>query len=221
MSIDDKRCGQTTSLRTEIPSSRFEYERLSRIMWCHVSRFERVTLHSPDGTLLVRELSLEVRQGESLILMGPNGRSALTLTVSSIPRITSSYDCVLPYVGTAPFDRDNPRAFWNGLQLQIALGRRLSSSLLLFAAHIGFSRDIERPTDLQSITTQRKWLPTCPLCLNTPTRIDQASCHLPKESPLEDQSIFIKPLTYVNLARMLLYLHASFLSSSVLSKVTA
>lgn len=43
---------------------------------CFLYRFERVTLYSPDGTLLVRELSFEVRTGESLIFMGPNGRYA-------------------------------------------------------------------------------------------------------------------------------------------------
>ncbi|GAQ84085.1 ABC Acyl Transporter [Klebsormidium nitens] len=50
-----------------------------RLLFGDYIKFERVTLHSPDGTLLVRELSLEVRQGESLILMGPNGSGKSSL----------------------------------------------------------------------------------------------------------------------------------------------
>jgi ABC-type uncharacterized transport system fused permease/ATPase subunit len=35
--------------------------------------FDRVALDSPDGQPLVRELTLEVARGESVIIMGPNG----------------------------------------------------------------------------------------------------------------------------------------------------
>lgn len=42
-------------------------------------RFERVTVSSPDGTVLVRDLSFEVREGESVILMGPNGSGKSSL----------------------------------------------------------------------------------------------------------------------------------------------
>lgn len=38
-----------------------------------VIRFDRVALHAPDGMPLVRELSFEVVQGRSVLLMGPNG----------------------------------------------------------------------------------------------------------------------------------------------------
>lgn len=37
-------------------------------------RFKNVTLFSPDGSMLVRELSFEVLTGQSVIIMGPNGR---------------------------------------------------------------------------------------------------------------------------------------------------
>ncbi|GFR51705.1 hypothetical protein Agub_g14150 [Astrephomene gubernaculifera] len=36
-------------------------------------RFHRVALDSPDGTPLIRELTFEVEQGKSVLLMGPNG----------------------------------------------------------------------------------------------------------------------------------------------------
>eukprot|EP00898_Chlorokybus_atmophyticus_P003808 jgi/Chlat1/4428/Chrsp29S04393 len=41
--------------------------------------FDRVTLHSPEGTLLVKELGFEVKQGESVMIMGPNGSGKSSL----------------------------------------------------------------------------------------------------------------------------------------------
>ena len=38
-----------------------------------VVSFHRVFLSAPDGTTLVKELSFEVPQGSSVIIMGPNG----------------------------------------------------------------------------------------------------------------------------------------------------
>lgn len=50
-----------------------------RLVFGDTIRFERVTILSPDGTLLVRELSFEVRGGESVIIMGPNGSGKSSL----------------------------------------------------------------------------------------------------------------------------------------------
>eukprot|EP00271_Cylindrocystis_brebissonii_P004309 TRINITY_DN15947_c0_g1_i1.p1 TRINITY_DN15947_c0_g1~~TRINITY_DN15947_c0_g1_i1.p1 ORF type:complete len:753 (+),score=122.92 TRINITY_DN15947_c0_g1_i1:336-2594(+) len=48
-------------------------------LYSDIIRFERVTIQSPDGSVLVRELSFEVRQGQSVILMGPNGSGKSSL----------------------------------------------------------------------------------------------------------------------------------------------
>lgn len=42
-----------------------------------------MTLYSPDGTLLVRELSFEVLAGQSVIIMGPNGRYGHIVSILS------------------------------------------------------------------------------------------------------------------------------------------
>lgn len=41
--------------------------------------FHNVTLYSPDGTLLVKELTFEVVPGQSVIIMGPNGSGKSSL----------------------------------------------------------------------------------------------------------------------------------------------
>jgi len=46
-----------------------------------------VSLYSPDGSLLVRDLSFEVLAGQSVIIMGPNGRYDLSFSVPSIVSI--------------------------------------------------------------------------------------------------------------------------------------
>eukprot|EP01018_Ginkgo_biloba_P007956 Gb_04057 [translate_table: standard] len=47
------------------------------IMFAEIIKFDNVTVYSPDGTLLVRELNFEVQPGNSVIIMGPNGRCIL------------------------------------------------------------------------------------------------------------------------------------------------
>jgi ABC-type uncharacterized transport system fused permease/ATPase subunit len=41
--------------------------------------FKHVTLYSPDGSLLVRDLSFQVPRGGSVIIMGPNGSGKSSL----------------------------------------------------------------------------------------------------------------------------------------------
>ncbi|CAD7694908.1 unnamed protein product [Ostreobium quekettii] len=42
-------------------------------------KFHRLALNAPDGTPLIRELSFEVKPGQSVILMGPNGSGKSSL----------------------------------------------------------------------------------------------------------------------------------------------
>ncbi|CAD7698307.1 unnamed protein product [Ostreobium quekettii] len=44
-----------------------------------VIKFHRLALNAPDGTPLIRELSFEVKPGQSVILMGPNGSGKSSL----------------------------------------------------------------------------------------------------------------------------------------------
>jgi ABC-type uncharacterized transport system fused permease/ATPase subunit len=46
---------------------------------CLACRFKHVTLYSPDGSLLVRDLSFQVPRGGSVIIMGPNGSGKSSL----------------------------------------------------------------------------------------------------------------------------------------------
>ncbi len=39
----------------------------------------RVAVYAPDGTCLVRELTLDLRRGHSVIIMGPNGSGKSSL----------------------------------------------------------------------------------------------------------------------------------------------
>eukprot|EP00899_Mesostigma_viride_P011608 jgi/Mesvir1/20448/Mv12345-RA.1 len=50
-----------------------------RVEYGETIKFEHVTVHSPDGLLLVRDLTFEVAPGKSVIIMGPNGSGKSSL----------------------------------------------------------------------------------------------------------------------------------------------
>lgn len=78
------------------------------LVWYHMSddwwwldfvgRFKNVSLYSPDGSLLVRDLSFQVVTGQSVIIMGPNGRYVPIGSVSSI---------LSPFLGIKPLAIDS------------------------------------------------------------------------------------------------------------------
>ena len=55
--------------------------------------FKRVTIFSPEGRLLVKDLDLMIRRGENLIVEGPNGAGK---TVCSEPSAICGHCCLVP-----------------------------------------------------------------------------------------------------------------------------
>ena len=61
----------------------------------HVIRFENISKEYPDGTVAVKNLSLEVRAGETLVLLGTSG-SGKTTTMRMVNRlIEPTAGCIL------------------------------------------------------------------------------------------------------------------------------
>ena len=54
-------------------------ERRPRRLCGDCLRFDHVSLTSPDGTVLVTDLTFEVSAGQSVLLMGPNGSGKTSL----------------------------------------------------------------------------------------------------------------------------------------------